>query len=242
MGNNDYRVLLWCSISEGEIIMTFRGLINEVLIRLREDTISSDWSGAINDSTTVSDYQKVIGSLINDSKKFIENYHDWLVLRETVDISTVNGTKNYNLSSGQEIKILDAINNTTGTQLVQVSRSYLNKQKYPTDPTGEPLYYGFNGADSSNNLKVDLSPVPINAETISFDIVKPQDELTLAATVLKIPTKPVVLGAWARAISERGEDGGTLSSSAAEETMQILKQAIMLDSGNTQFESDWYIN
>ena len=222
--------------------MTFRGLINEVLIRLREDTISSDWSGAINDSTTVSDYQKVIGSLINDSKKFIENYHDWLVLRETVDISTVNGTKNYNLSSGQEIKILDAINNTTGTQLVQVSRSYLNKQKYPTDPTGEPLYYGFNGADSSNNLKVDLSPVPINAETISFDIVKPQDELTLAATVLKIPTKPVVLGAWARAISERGEDGGTLSSSAAEETMQILKQAIMLDSGNTQFESDWYIN
>ena len=242
MGNNDYRVLLWCSISEGEIIMTFRGLINEVLIRLREDTISSDWSGAINDSTTVSDYQKVIGSLINDSKKFIENYHDWLVLRETVDISTVNGTKNYNLSSGQEIKILDAINNTTGTQLVQVSRSYLNKQKYPTDPTGEPLYYGFNGADSSNNLKVDLSPVPINAETISFDIVKPQDELTLAATVLKIPTKPVVLGAWARAIAERGEDGGTLSSSAAEETMQILKQAIMLDSGNTQFESDWYIN
>ncbi len=131
--------------------MTFRGLINEVLIRLREDTISSDWSGAINDSTTVSDYQKVIGSLINDSKKFIENYHDWLVLRETVDISTVNGTKNYNLSSGQEIKILDAINNTTGTQLVQVSRSYLNKQKYPTDPTGEPLYYGFNIGHSKNS-------------------------------------------------------------------------------------------
>jgi len=242
MGNNDYRVLLWCSISEGEIIMTFRGLINEVLIRLREDTISSDWSGAINDSTTVSDYQKVIGSLVNDSKRAIENYHDWLVLRETVDISTVNGTKNYNLSSGQEFKIVDAINNTTGTQLVQVSRSYLNSVKYPTDPTGEPLYYGFNGADSSNNLKVDLSPVPINAETLSFDIVKAQDELTLAATVLKVPTKPVVLGAWARAISERGEDGGTLSSSAAEETNQALKQAIMLDSGNTQFESDWYIN
>ena len=31
-----------------------------------------------------------------------------LNLRETVNISTVNGTKNYNLSSGQEIKILDA--------------------------------------------------------------------------------------------------------------------------------------
>ena len=221
--------------------MTYRELINQVLIRLREDTIATDWSGSINDSTTVSDYQKVIGSLINDSKKFVEIYHDWLVLRETVNISTVAGTKNYNLSSGQEFKVLDAINNATGTQLVQVSRGYLNKEKYPTDPSGEPHYYGFNGSDSSNNLKVDLSPVPINAETISFDIVKAQDELTLAATTLKVPSKPVILGAWARAISERGEDGGTLSSSSAEEAIQALKQAIMLDSGNTQYETDWYI-
>ena len=222
--------------------MTFRELINEVLIRLREDTISSDWSGAINDSSTVSDYNKVIGGLVNDAKRSIESYHDWLVLRETVDISSVNGTKNYNLSSGQEFKIVDAINNTTGTQLVQVSRAYLNSIKYPTDPTGEPLYYGFNGADASNNLKVDLSPVPINAETISFDIIKAQDELSSADTVIKIPSKPVVLSAWARAISERGEDGGTQSSLMAQEANQALKQAIMLDSGNTQYESDWYIN
>jgi len=221
--------------------MTYRELINEVLIRLREDTILTDWSGNINDSTTVSEYQKVVGAMINDSKRTIENFHDWLVLRETVNISTVNGTKNYNLSSGQELKIIDSINNATGTQLTQVSRSYLNKQKYPTDPTGEPLYYGFNGADTSNNLKIDLSPVPITAETISFDIVKAQGELTAAATVIKVPQKPVVLGAWARAISERGEDGGTQTTIVAEEAMQALKQAIMLDSGNTQYETQWYV-
>jgi hypothetical protein len=222
--------------------MTFRGLINEVLIRLREDTISSNWSGDINDSSTVTDYQKVIGSLVNDSKRSIEGYHDWLVLRETADITTVASTKNYSLSSGQEFKVVDAINNTTGTQLVQVSKAYLNSIRYPTDPTGEPLYYGFNGADASNNLKVDLSPVPTTAHTISFDIVKYQDELTEADTVIKIPDKPVVLGAWARAISERGEDGGTQSSIAAQEANESLKQAIMLDSGNTQYETDWYIN
>lgn len=222
--------------------MTFRELINQVLIRLREDTISSDWSGDINDSTTVSDYQKVIGSMVNDSKRAVENYHDWLVLRETVDISTVNGTKNYSLSSGQEFKIVDVINNTTGTQLVQVSRAYLNSVMYPTDPTGEPLYYGFNGADASKNLKVDLSPIPINAETLSFDIIKYQDELATASTVISVPTKPVILGAWARAISERGEDGGTQSSLMAQEANEALKQAIMLDSGNTRFETDWYVN
>ena len=221
--------------------MTFRELINEVLIRLREDTISIDWSGDINDST-VSAYEKVIGGIVNDAKRHVEERHDWLVLRQTVDISTVAATKNYNLSSGQEFKIIDVINNTTGTQLRQVSRAYLNSIMYPTDPTGEPLYYGFNGADASNNLKVDLSPIPINAETLSFDIVKYQDELATASTVISVPTKPIILGAWARAISERGEDGGTQSSLMAQEASEALKQAIMLDSGNTRYETDWYIN
>jgi len=221
--------------------MTFREAINEVLIRLREDTISSDWSGDINDSSTVSAYQKVIGALINDSKRSIESYNDWLVLRQTVDISTVASTKNYNLSSGQDFKILDVVNNSTGTQLIQVSKAYLNNIKYPTDPTGEPLYYGFNGADTSNNLKVDLSPIPTAAQTISFDIVKYQDVLTEADTVIKIPTKPLILAAWARAVAERGEDGGTQSGLLAEEASSAIKQAVMMDSGNVQFESDWFI-
>jgi len=221
--------------------MTYRELINQVLIRLREDTISSDWSGNINDSSVISAYQKVIGSLVNDAKRSMEERHDWLNLRETVDISTVNGTKNYNLSSGQEIKIIDSINNDTGMHLRQVSKVYINTVKYPSDPTGEPLYYGFNGSDASNNLKVDLSPVPTEAHTISFDIVKYQDELATATTVLKVPSKPVILGAWARAIAERGEDGGTQSSIMANEANEALKQAIMLDSGNTKYETDWFV-
>mgnify|MGYP003977724287 FL=1 len=221
--------------------MTFREAINEVLIRLREDTITSDWTGDINDSSTVSAYQKVVGALVNDSKRSIESYNDWLVLRETADISTVASTKNYSLSSGQNFKILDVVNNSTGTQLIQVSKAYLNSIKYPTDPTGEPLYYGFNGADATNNLKVDLSPIPTATQTISFDIVKYQDVLTEADTVIKIPSKPLILGAWARAVAERGEDGGTQSSIIAEEASTAISQAIMMDSGNVQFESDWFI-
>ena len=221
--------------------MTYRELINQVLIRLREDTIASDWSGAINDSSTVNDYQKVIGALINDAKRSIESYHDWLVLRETVNVSTVASTKNYNLSSGQEFKVLDVVNNSTGNQLSQTTQQYLNSIKYPTDPTGEPDYYSFNGADSSNNLKVDLSPIPTEAQTISFDIVKYQDDLTEAATTLKIPAQPIIMGAWARAIAERGEDGGTQSSAAAAEAMSVLNQAVMRDSGNSKYDTDWYI-
>jgi hypothetical protein len=119
---------------------------------------------------------------------------------------------------------------------------YINTVKYPTDDTGEPLYYAFNGSDSSNNLKIDLSPVPTSAQTITLDIVKYQDDLATAVSVLKVPSKPVILGAWARAIAERGEDGGTQSSIMAQESSEALKQAIILDSGNTQYESDWFVN
>jgi len=221
--------------------MTFRELINEVLIRLREDIIATDWSGNINDSTTVTAYQKVIGSLVNDAKRSIETYHDWLILRETKDIVTVNGTKNYSLASGQEVKVIDVVNQTTSNKLVQVNRAYMNSVAYPVEADGEPMYYAFNGADSSNNLKFDLTPIPTEAQTISFDIIKYQDELKLAATSVKIPDKPLILGAWARAISERGEDGGTQMTITAKESLESLNQAILIDSGNTQFESDWYV-
>ena len=221
--------------------MTFRELINEVLIRLREDTIATDWSGNINDSSIVTDYQKVIGSLINDSKRNVESYHDWLVLRETKEITTVDGTRNYNLDSGQEIKLIDVTNQATGGKLVQVSRQYINSTLYPTENSGEPMYYAFNGADSDSNLKVDLEPKPNSVQTLSFDIVKFQDELTTASTKLKIPTKPVVLGAWARAVSERGEDGGTNTGVIAMEVSESINQAVILDSGNVQYESEWYV-
>lgn len=221
--------------------MTFRELINEVLIRLREDTISVDWSGDINNSTTITPYQKVIGSLVNDSKRSVETYHDWLILRETKDITTSNGVKNYNLMSGQEIKVIDVVNQETSNKLVQVNREYMNSVTYPTEATGEPMYYAFNGSDSNNNLKVDMTPIPVDSQVISFDIIKYQDELKLASTSLRIPSKPVILGAWARAIAERGEDGGSQTTLTAKEAVESLNQAIIVDSGNTQFESDWYV-
>ena len=221
--------------------MTYRELINEVLIRLREPTIATNWSGNINDSNVLSDYQKVIGALVNDSKRNVEQYHDWLILRNSVDVTTVNGTRSYSLNSGQELKILDSVNQTTGHQLGQVSKKYMNSVKYPNANTGEPMYYSFNGKDSSNNLKVDFEPVPTEAQTISFDLVVYQDDLTLAATEMLVPAKPVVLGAWARAIAERGEDGGTQSSIVAVEFVDAISNAISLDSGNTQYETDWYV-
>ena len=232
--------------------MNFRELINEVLIRLREDTISSDWTGDINDSSAVTDYQKVIGSLVNDAKSHVESRHDWLSLRETFTVATVSGTMVYSLGdtnagAGSNPKILDVINQATGTHLSQVGNEWLNARSFPAADiaTGEPYHYAFNGstvnlATRPPDMNVDLYPVPTEAQNINFNIIKVQSALASATDVLTVPVYPVMLGAWARAISERGEDGGTQSSVMAQEANEALKQAIMLDSGNTRYETDWY--
>ena len=48
--------------------MAYRSIINKVLRRLREETISADWIGDLNDSSDVDDYQKLIGDLVNEAQ------------------------------------------------------------------------------------------------------------------------------------------------------------------------------
>jgi hypothetical protein len=233
--------------------MNYRELINEVLIRLREEPIATDWSGNINDSTTVTDYQKVVGALVNDAKRSVEGSHDWLTLRETFTITTVVDTMQYILGSvtggaGITFKVMDVITQDTGLYLRQATNTWLNSLSFPTTviAKGHPTHYGFNGSTPRtdgrpDDMNVDLYPVPDSVRSINFNIIKPQDQLKEATDIIKTPTQPVILGGWARAIAERGEDGGTQSSMAAQESLQALREAIMLDAGNTEYEKDWYI-
>ena len=48
------------------------------------------------------------------------------------------------------------------------------------------------------------------------------------------------MGAWARAIAERGEDGGTLSDMAQMQYQQALSDAIQQDVGRHSSEVVWY--
>lgn len=219
---------------------------------MREETIATDWSGNINDSTTITDYQKVIGSLINDSKQFVESHHDWLALRETFTITTISGSMQYILGdlvsgAGTNFKVLDVINRDTGRHLTQVNNTWLNAKSFPIAniATGEPMNYAMNGStvvvdNRVPDMNVDLYPVPVSSEGINFNVIKTQGQLKGAADIVYVPIQPVVLGGWARAVAERGEDGGSGSSMIAQEAMESLKNAVIIDSGNAASENDWY--
>lgn len=224
--------------------MTFKDLINQVLIRLREDQITGNWDGDINSSALTS-YQKLIGALVNDSKAMVESKHDWIALRDDITLNVTNAGLSYFEFGGigENTRFLDLINMTTGTRLAQVPRKDLHDSRYPTeDPRGEPTKYSLRGINTlDGDMKIDFSPTSDKAYSFKFYVIRPQDSLSGYTDFLKTPSQPVILGAWARAIAERGEDGGTQSGVVMQEANDALNQAIILDHGNTEYESDWYV-
>jgi len=224
--------------------MTYREMINAVLRRLRENTISSNWSGSILDATAVSDYQKLIGDLINESKREVEDAWNWSILRASPTITTVADTQAYTLTGTTErSRILMAQEQSNGTVLQEMSDPYLQFTKYPTSSVQKtiPHYYSVTGVDSSTGyLNVEFDPVPDAAYNITFRVVNPQDDITAATTVIKAPHQPIILGAWARAIAERGEDGGSMSDMVFGQYQNALSDAIQIDSGRTVGEVDFY--
>ena len=218
--------------------------MNEVLRRLREDQLGDDWSGNLSTANGPSDYHKMIGDFVNDAKYEIEHYWDWQVLRVTSAISTQDGVMSYSLvGADRDFKVLDVIDTTTGLNLNQMSSSHLNTLVFPTTSLakGPPTGYGFNGIDDNLDMVVDVWPLPNDVRQINFNVVKPQDRLQLAATQCYVNEQVVILGAYMRAMAERGEDGGTQVSVAAQEYNNILSRAIQIDSGKTQMENDWYV-
>ena len=216
--------------------MAYRSIINKVLRRLREETISADWIGDLNDSSDVDDYQKLIGDLVNESKQAVEDAWHWSFLRSLATVTTSAGTATYEIPSGtNRMSVLQVINDTSDFIIPQMSdATFYNYTFVGSTSNGSPLYYRLNGTDIS------FYPTPDAAYTIKLHIVLPQDDLTEAATTLTIPEQPVVLGAYALALSERGEGGGTGQSLATNRFDAVLADFIGKDSARTLNETLWY--
>ena len=219
--------------------MTYRQIINSVLRRLREDTIAGDWSGDLIDSTTASDYQILIGDFVNEVKREVEDAWDWTALRRVETVATVLNTRSYNLpSTSQRTRTLSVQEQEQGQMLQGVPDSWIRSTQYPTDSSGVPSYFSINGV-SNGLLTAQLYPKPDGVYNINFYMLDPQDDLTNATDTLTCPEFPVIMGVWARAIAERGEDGGTLSDMPQMQYQQALSDAIQQDVGRHSDEVIW---
>ena len=92
--------------------MTYLDLINNVLRRLREDQV---------ETVNGTDYSSLVGDLVNDAKKVVENSFDWTALRDAITISTTSGTSEYSITgSGDQAVIKDVMNTTSQKFMYQI--------------------------------------------------------------------------------------------------------------------------
>jgi hypothetical protein len=214
--------------------MTYLQLVNSVLRRLREKEVSS-----VQDNS----YSKLIGDFVNDSKRIAEDAYNWNALSETLTAATTSSIFNYVLQgSGQRFRIIDVIDDTSNGFLQVKTTSDMNTLFLTaTTENGAPRYYNFNGVNSNGDTQVDLYPIPNATYNIRFNIIKPQVPLANDTDIVLIPSEPVIFGAVARAMAERGEDGGLASSEMYGLYKQSLGDAIALESGRYLEEQEWIV-
>ena len=197
--------------------MTYLELVNDVLVRLREPTVSTVVQTA---------YSTLVGKFVNDAKRQIEDAFAWNVLGQTITVSTVASTPSYSLTgAGQKFQVMDVINTTSNVGLINISFVDMNRKLNFTPLVNSiPTEFAFDGVDGSYNTKVNLYPIPDGVYTIKFSLTVPQATLSSDATVVSVADTLVSQNAYARALVERGEDGGLSSSEA-----YLLYKAMLAD-------------
>ena len=202
--------------------MTYLELVNDVLVRLREPTVTT---------VVLNSYSTLIGKFVNDAKRQIEDSFSWNVLGKTITVTTAASTSSYSLTgAGQKFQVMDVINTTSNVGLTNISFVDMNRKLNFTPLANQiPTEFAFDGVDSSYNTKVNLYPIPDGVYTIKFALTVPQATLTSDATVVLVPDVLVVQNAYARALIERGEDGGFSSSEAYQLYKSMLSDYIALE-------------
>jgi hypothetical protein len=214
--------------------MTYLNLVNNVLKRLRERTVS-----AVSESS----YSDLVGVLVNDAKAEVENAWNWSALRNTLTLTTSSGIFNYELNgTGNNFSVMDVVSED-GNFFMEYRTQHDFNQFYlnQTPATGIPRYYNFNGVSSDGDTLVDLYPKPDNTYTVYFNIIQRTGDLSTDSDTLVIPSQPVLMLAYAKAVEERGEDGGVSATSAYSTAARVLNDAIAQDAQRHAEELEWTV-
>jgi hypothetical protein len=211
--------------------MTYLDLVNDVLVRLREDEVQT-----VNQNR----YSKLIGKFINDAKRQVEDAYVWNVLRATYSINTTPDLFNYTLNnSGVRFKLEDVINDTSDFTMGLVNTTEMNSLFLTDGQKGVPRYFNFNGVDVNGDTQVDLYPIPDAVYNIKFNVIQPQAPLVNNNDTLLVASEPVIFYAFSRALAERGEDGGLQSSEAYQLYLQSLADHVAIESTRNAPDLIW---
>ncbi len=212
--------------------MTYLTLVQNLLKRLRERSVNT-----VDENT----YSSMLGVLINDAKSEVENAWNWSALRQTLTLQTTSGVFNYELNgTGNNFTVMDVVNDQGNFFLEYRTQHQFNEFYLNQNPQiGNPRYYNFNGVSADGDTLVDLYPKPNGQYNIFFNIIQRTSDLVNDSDTLIVPHLPVMLLAYAKAVEERGEDGGASASTAYATAARVLNDAIAQDSQRHVEELQW---
>ena len=205
---------------------TWLSMVNTLQKRLRETQTAS---------VTTTTYSTLLGELINQAKREVEDDWDWHALRTVLSITTSDGVADYAVTGSNERSRFFSPNreiydDTNDAILTPAPDWFIDRLTYiGTTQTGGPVYYRIRGV-TSGELQMTLWDTPDGAYTIRVPMVVPQADLADdSTTILTVPEVPVVLRAYVLALQERGEDGGDAIAMAEARAQDALFSAVAMD-------------
>ena len=212
--------------------MTYLEAVNQVLQRLREDTVT--------DVTGLDDpVAEMVTALVNDAKQLVENAHTWNALRDEWSITTAANDALYSLTNAGNYGKIELIVKDDGTELQEEQLRAIRKRQAASPANSKPKYYAVNGVDSNYDIQLQLYPKPDNVYNYTVYGFKRQAELRSASDVLLVPAKPVVYYALAMAARERGEVGGQTAAELFALANVYLSDAIAWDASLNDQDNVW---
>ena len=213
---------------------TLLELTNAVLTRLREPTVAS------STSTT---YSSMIAEFVKQATREVEQAHNWIQLRTTIQVPVVVSTINYVLTgAGVDFRVLGVYEDQEDYRLDRApSYQWMNEKLLANDPaSGPPKYWDINGTSAGDPV-INLYPVPDSSYSINFNlvIVSQLDEDT---DFTPVPELPIILRAQFLAIEERGDDQGISLEVLDAQFQNVLSSAVAIDASNYPNESVWFVD
>ena len=214
-------------------------IVNKVLLRLREDTVSN----------ISSDYSKLIATFVNDAKEDMEDEWFWTVNETEIDTTILDdGTRTYDLTSTTDRSFLvrdindlvpmayDITTDENG-QLADVPlkivRRYRNTYKGTPPDVAAPLIFAIRPDSDGRGYSLELQQGSTTERIWRTYWYAPQAELavdgTEASTEIVLPERPIYLRALFYASNERGEEMGEPGSILDVKSNAAVSAAMELD-------------
>lgn len=213
---------------------TFLSLVNDVLVRLREPTVTT---------VTENTVSTLVGKFVNDAKRECADAYDWDAFNTSVTVSTAASQyTGYSLTGvGSRFKVVNVLDTTKYGTLIPTTVNAIEKRVYSTGSpqNADPSEYAFSGVDSNGNTQVMFWPIPVGVNSIRFSLIVPENDMSSDSDTTKLPKEPIVLNALARALVERGEDGGLSSSEAYALAKKSLGDLIALELARSPENDAW---